>query len=214
MMVTVENISENQAIDFIKGYNGTFSFLLSLKAFYFRKHFLSAAQLSGVKKCMVKQAEYDAQKLSGEHTKINDASYSIKANTVVKVGRFFAKELGKQVGLDEKGHFAYKVVNVLGESSKAYQLELRASGARTSFCSCCGRTLTDSFSVLHGIGPICASRHGVANAEQLDTRLASTQSIKVWLPKSALKLRIEGGQEVLNSEADQDEPETQGGENV
>lgn len=208
-----DQVSDEKAIDFIKAYQGTFSFLLSLKSYYFKNHFLSAAQLNGVKKCVIADQKFQAKK--DLPPVLNAPSYTIAQNTIIKVGRRFAKELGNQVGLDDKGHFAYKIVNVLGETAKAFRLELQATGQRSSFCSCCGRTLTDAYSVQNGIGPICAKKYGIFNAEELDTKLALTHSITTWLPKSALKLRITQGVETPdNLENDDNDGEQQSGDDL
>lgn len=185
--MTIESINDSQAIDFIKQYQGTFSFLNSLKSAYFRYHKLSTAQISGIKKCMVREHEYNAKK-NGTFT-FDASKASITQGVVFSVGRFFGTELAEKVGLPHQ-HRQFEVLSVLGETPKGYKLNIKAVGRRTSSCSVCGRTLTDSYSVTHGIGPICAKRYGLTDVEQLDTMLTEmAHPVETWLPKLALKNR-------------------------
>lgn len=178
-------ITDQQALDFVSNYTGNFSFLVSLKAALLRYRRLSTAQLSGAKKCMIREQEYQAKK-----NQAFDASKATIAQGVTfSVGRFFGTELAEKVGLPHQ-HRQFEVLNVLGETARGYKLEIKAVGRRTSTCCVCGRTLTDSYSVQHGIGPVCAKRYGIVNVEQLDTVLTEqAKPTETWLPKTALKNR-------------------------
>lgn len=187
----MENITDAAAFNFISAYNGNFSFLLSLKAQYMRYKKLSTAQISGIKKCMIREQEFQAKKAAQENgTYVFDESKAtIKRGVVFSVGRYFGTELAKKVGLPHQ-HRQFEVLNIKAETNKGYLLNIKAVGRRSSSCSVCGRTLTDAYSVQHGIGPICAERYGLTNVEQLDLMLTEqAQPVETWLPKAALRNR-------------------------
>ncbi len=186
-MLTIENINDTQAYDFIKQYTGNFSFLNSLKSSYFRYHKLSAAQLSGAKKCMIRDQEYQARKANPP---VFDATKaSIAQGVIFSVGRFFGKQLAEKVGLPHQ-HRQFQVLDISAETPMGYKLTVKAVGRRTSSCSVCGRTLSDEYSVRHGIGPICAKRYGLTDVEALDVMLTEmAHPVETWLPKKALHNR-------------------------
>jgi hypothetical protein len=69
-------------------------------------------------------------------------------------GHLYAKKLS-ETGTFE---FAQGAVRKLGAAKKLTKEEAGAYGKLYGKCICCGRTLTDEYSIEHGIGPVCAGR--------------------------------------------------------
>ena len=159
-------VSDAVAYDWLRQYNKDFHWLLQKKADLARWGSLFESTLNGVKKCYIReqQAILDASRPE------NDASFTIKQGTVFKVPKYLGEVLAEKVGLPRL-HRQFEVLNVLAEDFRGYKLEIRASGKRMSTCSICGRSLTDAYSVQHGVGPTCAKKYGVLNSEQLDLML-------------------------------------------
>jgi Family of unknown function (DUF6011) len=188
----LNSVSDEAAYNFLKDYNGNFSFLHSLKAAYFRYNKLSYAQLLGAKKCLLRQQEFEAKKAADEAKPANDESFSIKQGAVFKVPKYLGETLAEKVGLPRL-HRQFEVLNVLAETHNSFKLEIKASGKRMSCCSICGRSLTDPYSVAHGIGSTCAKKYGITNAEELDTMLTSQAKpilveIKKWQVQNPAQL--------------------------
>lgn len=184
MQTNTAEITQQQVLDFVAQYNGNFPFLLSLRAAYSRFNRLSDAQLSGAKKCLIRELEFKAKKEAESSRPENDDSFSIKQGTVFKVPKYLGETLAEKVGLPRL-HRQFEVLNVLAEGYNFFKLEIKASGKRQSTCSICGRSLTDAYSVTHGVGPVCAKKYGITNAEELDTMLTAQAKpiiveIKKW----------------------------------
>lgn len=186
MFTSIEQISDAAANEWIAKYEGNSAWFLKMKAAHRQWGSLRGGQFTSIKKEMLTKEAKQAAETQAAPV-INAEKFSMKKDTIIRVGRRYAKKLGEMVGLDAKGHFAYKVINVLNEDAFSMVLELQATGKRTSFCACCGATLTDPYSVTHGIGPICAKKYGITSTEELDNRLAATSLIKVKLPNWAIK---------------------------
>lgn len=163
----------------LKAYTGNFGFYLSLQMQLNRNGFLSEKQWGCVTRAI---AQASAPRPA--------RTYSLAVGEVLIVTKFFAKIIGRDTGLN-RPHFAIEVVEVKGESEKAWHVTGRLSAHRTAHCCVCGLPLTNSVSVAAGIGPICGSRYEVSTAEELQAKLQTEYKTAVtfWLPKSQVKER-------------------------
>lgn len=171
-------------VAWLRSYNGTFPFYLSLKAQLEKNGKLSPKQVDAVVRAM----ERDHAKAEAQANR----TYSIAPGAVIVVGKWLAKEIAIKAGYP-RAHHVLEVVEVLGETDRAYQLKVKLSAQRTSRCGVCGLTLTNPESVRDGIGPICAekselpSRDLVALAEKF--KLMCLVDVVTWVPKASIKER-------------------------
>ena len=101
------------------------------------------------------QTQYSGQK-------ITDGMYSFQGR-IVKVqiavhgsGNLYAKELNP---ITKEFEYVKGLVNKLHPENKMSIEEAKAFGKLYGICCCCGRTLTDEYSIANGIGPICAGKY-------------------------------------------------------
>ena len=166
------NQEMQDAVDFLRNYEGRFDFWLSLKSQLAFKGYLSDNQIGSVMRYLAKQ---------------NNLPPAIKVDGSITVGKFMAYDLAKKAGLQSPRHFIFKVFEVLRVTDKAYMLKLQATGKPTANCSCCGIALTNDLSIALGIGPICREKWGVTNWEDLDKKLSKSIIFDTWVPKSQIK---------------------------
>lgn len=169
--------------EFLRQYNGNNSFLLSLKNQYLYKGYLSESQLFHLNRAMQPKLELV----------IKPESFTLQAGEVLLIRKRAATDIVEQSGYT-KPFYTFKVIEVLRETQKAYQVKVRLSAQKTSWCNCCGLPLTDERSVIAGIGPICAENHGLPWGDrsllEMDIKLRETIEVTAWLAKSMIKERI------------------------
>lgn len=94
-----------------------------------------------------------------------------------------------------------KVLKILKETERAYQMDVEFFGGIASSCGCCGRDLDNAVSKAVGIGPICAEKIGLPRPtletakeilEELEKK-SKAQGVfnGVWIPKSQVKTKTE-----------------------
>lgn len=174
----------DQIEQFVRGYDGTFGFLQSLKRQLLNRGELSAAQWDAARKCYFQDQKF---KSAAERRVIKP---QIEPGALFRTNRFIARQVGLKTGLN-RPHFVFEVVEPLHETEKAYLLKVRASAKRTSYCGLCGLELTDPRSVLAGIGPVCADNNGLPWGEDalgaLNEQLTETKVVEAWFPKQSLE---------------------------
>lgn len=185
-----EAFKENfkDVVDWLENYTGNFPFYLSLKGQLTQKGSLSEKQVESVKKAIAR-----------DNRPAPVREYSIAPGTSIRVGKYFARQIAAQAGMTDP-HFVFDVIQVLGETEKAYKLLLKMSARRTTHCSICGIKLSNKASILAGVGPICADKWGIPYGEEslgkLEAKIKDTVSVETWIPKSVIKERYE----ILNNE--------------
>ncbi len=168
---------------FLANYTGNFDFYLSLKNQLNANGGLSDKQWECVSRAVTKNEEFEAKKALPK-------SFSLAAGTILVVSKFLAHRLEEELRLN-RPHFALEVTEVQAETEKAYKVRAKLTAHRTNHCCVCGLKLTNSVSVLAGIGPICADRWEVSTTEELQAKLATEYKTEVnlWVPKSQIKER-------------------------
>ena len=121
--------------------------------------------------------------------------------------------VGRRVGQNLKEAYGLKfnptlldITKVLGVSPKAVKFSGKMTVKRGDICVCCGKTLTDEFSMLTKMGKTCAKHMGVeyiTDKSQADRfreeYLAKVEEIgemEFWVPKSQIK-KWEGTADIL-----------------
>lgn len=171
----------------LEAYNGDFDFYRSLKAQYLAKGMLSEKQIACVEKAIAND------KARGATTpEARAQSFTLKPGTVVVLSKFISTKIAKQAG-HTRAHRAVEIIEVEGETPKAYRAKVKLSARRTTFCGVCGLHLENPESIAAGIGPICADNYGISyggkSLEELEAALTTTVEVTTWLPKSAIKWR-------------------------
>ena len=113
-------------------------------------------------------------------------------------------KLGRKVGVQLKEKYGLKfnpilidITSLKAVSPKAVLFVGKMTVKRGKVCTCCMKTLTDEFSMLTGMGKICASHVGVeyiTDASQSDRfreeylkRVDEIGEMEFWVPKSQIK---------------------------
>ena len=123
----------------------------------------------------------------------------------IKITRKVGEELKKTYDL-KFNPILIDVTRLKGVSPKAVQFVGKMTVKRGKVCVCCGRTLTDEFSMLTGIGKLCAKHIGVPyitdksqaerfRKEYLD-RVEEIGEMEFWIPKSQI-VKWEGITEMI-----------------
>lgn len=122
-------------------------------------------------------------------------------------------KVGRKVGMALKEQYELKfnpilldITKVLAISPKAVKFSGKLTIKRGSVCTCCMKTLTDEFSMLTGLGKICAKHVGVpyitdaSQAQQFREeymkRVEEIGEMIFWVPKSQIKT-WEGNADIL-----------------
>ena len=125
----------------------------------------------------------------------------------VKVGRAIGMKLKETYGL-KFNPILLDVTKVLAVSPKAVKLSGKMTIKRGDVCVCCGRTLTDEFSMLTKMGKTCAGHMGVeyitdkSEAERFRNeylkRVEEIGEMEFWVPKRQIKMWEGNGDLLLN----------------
>lgn len=118
-------------------------------------------------------------------------------NKVVEMTKWYATKFQEQ----HETKFAFrnlKILKVKVETERAFLVDVEFFGGISNSCGCCGKRLTDRFSVATGIGPICAERLGIPRITDLEQahlvieqmgRICREAGVfkEVWIPKSQIR---------------------------
>jgi hypothetical protein len=114
----------------------------------------------------------------------------------IKLGRKKGMELKEKYGL-KFNPILIDITALKAVSPKAVQFEGKLTIKRGDVCTCCMKTLTDEFSMLTGMGKICAKHVGVEYItdksqaqrfrEEYLKRVDEIGEMEFWVPKSQIK---------------------------
>ena len=152
----------NAIVYFAMTYNGTFKFMVDMKARLLNNTGLTENQWNAVTKCYTRDAQYKAPLLVTPNI-IAPAKYFAFANPVpVVLTRKGAMALKKKYNLNF-GPFTVEILGAYDTVSRRgyrnYIMCVNVSGA-VNVCRVCGKSLVDHKSVVSGIGPVCAKNLG------------------------------------------------------
>lgn len=186
-MIALRNNQEQQnqeVFQWLENYTGTFEFLLSLKTQLLVKGYLSDKQISAAERCM--------QNASKPKLEVVKPEFSVKNGQVLEVKKSFAQKIAESHD-SSVTFFNFEVLEVKAETHRAVLIKTRASAKVTSHCTVCGRTLTDPASIMSGIGPVCAEKHGIpygsleATKAHMEHLAIKQAEFETWIPKSVIK---------------------------
>jgi hypothetical protein len=113
----------------------------------------------------------------------------------IKVGRKVGEQLKKKYGL-KFNPVLLDITSLRAVSSKAVLFTGKMTIKRGNVCTCCLRTLTDEFSMLTGMGKICAGHVGVTYItdasevtrfrEEYLQRVEEIGEMEFWVPRNQI----------------------------
>lgn len=186
--VVSEELSED--LKRIMSYEGTNNFLLKIQE-----------QYRTWKSLTEKQIEASIRQLGKESSVVKDFVFPLN-NESITLKRSFALKIKKEYGFQFMP-ILVDVVKTTKISQKAVKIVAKLTKENGDICRCCGATLTDHFSMITGIGPICSKNLGVKYIksemeiqrfrEDLVSKIDEIGEFEFWLPKSQVKEYIGGG---------------------
>lgn len=191
--VKVEELSEE--MQSIAKYEGTSTFVLDIKRKLLEFGTLTENQKSTVLRTI--QKEEDKKR-----------TFQLDIPTVgetIKVGRTIGQGLREKYGL-KFNPILIDITNVVSISPKAVKFTGKMTIKRGDICMCCGKTLTDEFSMLTKLGKQCAGHMGVEyikDASQADRlredylkKVDEIGEMEFWVPKKKI-VKWEGKTEII-----------------
>jgi SWI/SNF-related matrix-associated actin-dependent regulator 1 of chromatin subfamily A len=135
-------------------------------------------------------------------------------NTVIETTAWYSKTF-KESHNTSYAFRNFKVLKFLGETSKAYHVDVEFFSGISCTCGVCGRGLTNDVSKATGIGPVCAEKIGLPrptleSAKETVKQMESLsqqqgQFTSIWIPKSQIKRIVgEGGQIIEGNSPESD----------
>lgn len=166
----------------IAAYNGDNSFVIELKGKLLQYGRLSDKQISAALKQINKSV-------------IHNMNVPAAGDTI-KVGIKVGQNLKEQYGL-KFNPVLLDITKVLAFSAKAVKFSGKMTVKRGNICMCCGRELTDEFSMITGMGKTC-SKHMripyITDLSQVDRyreeylkRVEEIGEMEFWVPISQIK---------------------------
>ena len=191
--VKVEEMSEE--LQKIAKYEGQNTFLNDIKTKLIKFGTLTQSQINAA----LKQIETESNRENTHKMTLPTPGETIK------IGRSIGQKLKEQYGL-KFNPILIEITKVLAVSPKAVKFSGKLTIKRGDVCTCCMKTLTDEFSMLTGMGKICAKHVGVSyitdksQAEKFRMdylkRVEEIGEMEMWVPKSKI-LKWEGKTEII-----------------
>jgi len=171
----------------IQAYNGPSDFVNDIKS-----------KLEKFGKLSDKQVSAALNQIQKEETKnaTRKMNLALDGDTII-VGRSIGQKMKETYGL-KFNPTLLDLTKVLAISPKAIKLAGKMTIKRGDVCVCCGRTLTDEFSMLTKMGKTCAGHMGVeyitdkSEAERFRNeylkRVEEIGEMEFWVPKRQIKM--------------------------
>ena len=183
--VDVNSLPENLQV--IAKYEGESTFVKDIKEKLLKYGTLTQRQVEAATKSIEKEND-------------KAATMNVRWKTpgeTIKIGRKIGQQLKEQYGL-KFNPILIDITKILSISPKAVKFSGKLTIKRGDVCTCCMKTLTDEFSMLTGMGKICASHVGVeyitdkSQAERFRQeylkRVDEIGEMEFWIPKSQIKV--------------------------
>jgi hypothetical protein len=181
----------------IQSYDGPSDFVNDIKS-----------KLEKFGKLSDKQVSAALNQIQKEETKnaTRKMNLALDGDTII-VGRSIGQKMKETYGL-KFNPTLLDLTKVLAISPKAIKLAGKMTIKRGDVCVCCGRTLTDEFSMLTKMGKTCAGHMGVeyitdkSEAERFRNeylkRVEEIGEMEFWVPKRQIKMWEGNGDLLLN----------------
>jgi hypothetical protein len=191
--INVEVMSDD--LQKIAKYDGPNSFVNEIKSKLMKYGTLSDKQVTAT----LNQIQKDIDKANTHKMRIPTPGET------VTVGRKIGQQMKETYGL-EFNPMIIDITKLLAVSPKAVKFSGKLTIGRGKVCRCCAKTLTDEFSMLTGVGKLCAKHMGIpyiTDISQADRfredylrRVEEIGEMEFWVSKSQLK-KWEGKTEVV-----------------
>jgi hypothetical protein len=191
--INVEVMSDD--LQKIAKYDGPNSFVNEIKSKLMKYGTLSDKQVTAT----LNQIQKDIDKANTHKMRIPTPGEA------VTVGRKIGQQMKETYGL-EFNPMIIDITKLLAVSPKAVKFSGKLTIGRGKVCRCCAKTLTDEFSMLTGVGKLCAKHMGIpyiTDISQADRfredylrRVDEIGEMEFWVPKAQLK-KWEGKTEVV-----------------
>jgi hypothetical protein len=180
--IVLENLPEN--LRTIMTYDGGNEFVLKLKTQYETWRNITESQIAA-----------GIRQIKKEKSPARNINISLD-NESIKLKRGVALRLKEEYGL-EFMPILVDLVKAVKITEKAVRVSVKLTEENGDVCRCCGLELTDPFSVLTGMGAICAKRLRVDYIKDpneverfridLKKRIEEVGEFEFWLPKTQVK---------------------------
>lgn len=170
----------------ILDYKGENTFVMDIASKFQKYGTLTSKQIEAA----VKQIQKEEDK-----EKTVRMNWPTPGETII-IGRKIGIQLKEKYGL-EFNPVLLDITKLKGVSPKAVLFEAKMTVKRGDVCMCCGRTLTDEFSMLTKMGKICAGHMRVeyiTDASQAEAfrerylkRVEEIGNMEFWVPKRQIK---------------------------
>lgn len=179
----------------IANYVGENSFVLNIK-----KKLLSYGTLT------FPQTSAAVNQIQKEEDKSNTRKMNIPTiGETIKVGRSIGQNMKEQYGL-KFNPILLDITKVLAVSPKAVKFAGKMTIKRGNICMCCGRTLTDEFSMITKLGKTCAKHMKVEYIKNISEverfrkdymkRVEEIGEMEFWVPKRQI-IKWDGKTEII-----------------
>lgn len=183
--------------DQIRNYKGTNSFVKDIQS-----------KLGKYGKLTDKQVSAVLAQINRENAKTQVRKVSITLDDeAILVGRNVGQSLKEAYGL-EFNPMVLDITKVTAISPKAIKFVGKMTSKKGNICMCCGRTLTDEFSMITKMGKTCASHMKVEYIKNLSEverfrndylkRIEEIGNFEFWVPKKQIQQWDGVGEELLN----------------
>jgi hypothetical protein len=145
-----------------------------------------------------KQIGAALKQIQKEEDKSNTVNFNVPTvGQTIQVGRKIGQQMKETYGL-EFNPTILDITKVLAVSPKAVKFSGKMTVSRMKVCMCCGKELTDEFSMLTGMGKVCSGHMRIPyikNASEADThrenylkRVEEIGEMEFWVPKKQIKV--------------------------
>jgi hypothetical protein len=183
--------------DQIRNYKGTNSFVKDIQS-----------KLGKYGKLTDKQVSAVLAQINRENAKTQVRKVNITLDDeAILVGRNVGQSLKEAYGL-EFNPMVLDITKVTAISPKAIKFVGKMTSKKGNICMCCGRTLTDEFSMITKMGKTCASHMKVEYIKNLSEverfrndylkRIEEIGNFEFWVPKKQIQQWDGVGEELLN----------------
>lgn len=145
-----------------------------------------------------KQIGAALKQIQKEEDKSNTVNFNVPTvGQTIQVGRKIGQQMKETYGL-EFNPTILDITKVLAVSPKAVKFSGKMTVSRMKVCMCCGKELTDEFSMLTGMGKVCSGHMRIPyikNASEADAhrenylkRVEEIGEMEFWVPKKQIKV--------------------------
>ena len=180
--INMDELSEDMKL--ILSYDGANEFVIKMKIQYQDWRSLTERQISSA-----------VRQIKKEKSPSRDINISLN-NESIKLKRGIALKLKNEYGL-EFMPILVDLVKATKISEKAVRVSVKLTEENGDVCRCCGLELTDPFSIMTGMGAICAKNLRVKYIKDkseverfkldLRERIAEVGEFEFWLPKTQIR---------------------------